>query len=92
MRRRLDLRWRINPNETRYLIDAQLQLLKQASEATQADGKCVYSTCSIAPEENELLVKRFLQENPEWQLETERALHPTENYTDGAYAALLSRS
>lgn len=92
MRRRLDLRWRINPDETRYLIDAQLQLLKQASEATQADGKCVYSTCSIEPEENELLVKRFLQENPEWQLETERALHPTENYTDGAYAALLSRS
>ena len=92
MRRRLDLRWRINPDETRCLIDAQLQLLKQASEATQADGKCVYSTCSIEQEENELLVKRFLQENPEWQLETERALYPTENHTDGAYAALLSRS
>ena len=91
MRRRLDLRWRINPDETRYLIDTQLQLLKQASEATQADGKCVYSTCSIEPEENELLIKRFLQENPEWQLEAERALHPTENHTDGAYAALLSR-
>ena len=91
MRRRLDLRWRINPEETRFLLGIQQRLLEQASRLVQPGGKIVYSTCSIEPEENEQIVKRFLEENTGWQLEAERALHPVEDHTDGAYAARLAK-
>jgi len=92
MRRRLDLRWRLSPGETRLLADEQLKLLGQAAARTKPDGQLVYSTCSLEPEENEQLVARFLKANPEWQLAEERTLHPVEDHTDGAYAARLTRT
>ena len=91
MRRRLDLRWRITPEETRYLTDTQLRLLARATGFVRPGGALVYSTCSIEPEENEQIVKRFLEENTGWQLETEHTLHPVEDHTDGAYAARLTK-
>ena len=91
MRRRLDLRWRFSPSEAKRLADEQFKLLDQAAERAKPDGQLVYSTCSIEPEENEQLVARFLEANPEWQLAAERSLHPVEDHTDGAYAARLTR-
>ena len=91
IRRRLDLRWRLSPGQTKRLADEQLQLLVRAAAHAKPDGQLVYSTCSIEPEENEQLVARFLEANPSWQLAAERSLHPVENHTDGAYAARLTQ-
>jgi 16S rRNA (cytosine967-C5)-methyltransferase len=91
IRRRLDLRWRLSPGQTKRLADEQLQLLVRAAAHAKPDGQLVYSTCSIEPEENEQLVARFLEANPGWQLAAERSLHPVENHTDGAYAARLTQ-
>jgi len=91
IRRRLDLRWRINSNEKERLIKTQFELLEKASYHTKANGLLVYSTCSIEPEENELIIKRFLKKNTEWELQAERTLHPVEDHTDGAYSARLSK-
>ena len=91
MRRRLDLRWRLNQSELGTLTRTQLDLLGQAATQTKRDGHLVYSTCSIEPEENGQLVARFVKANPEWQLADERSLNPVENHTDGAYAARLIR-
>jgi len=92
MRRRLDLRWRLSPDETRLLTDEQLKLLGQAAARTKPDGQLIYSTCSLESEENEQLIARFLEANPEWQLEIDRTLHPVEVHTDGAYGARLTRT
>ena len=91
IRRRLDSRWRINSNEKERLIKTQFKLLEKASYHTKPNGLLVYSTCSIEPEENELIVKRFLKKNTEWELQAERTLHPVEDHTDGAYSARLSK-
>ena len=91
IRRRLDLRWRLSPGQTKRLADEQLQLLVRAAAHAKPDGQLVYSTCSIEPDENEQLVARFLESNPGWQLAAERSLHPVENHTDGAYAARLTQ-
>ena len=91
IRRRLDLRWRLSPGQTKRLADEQLRLLVRAAAHAKPDGQLVYSTCSIEPEENEQLVARFLEANPGWQLAAERSLHPVEDHTDGAYAARLTR-
>ncbi len=92
IRRRLDLRWRMNEYEKKRLIKTQFKLIEKAAGLTKQGGKIVYSTCSIETEENELLVKRFLTENSGWKLETEQTLHPVEDHTDGAYAAKLVKT
>ena len=68
MRRRVDLRWRISPEEISRLQQTQLDLLKLAATKLKPGGVLVYSTCSLEPEENSEVVKEFLREHPEFQI------------------------
>jgi NOL1/NOP2/sun family putative RNA methylase len=47
----------------------QIDLLKNALRLTKPGGVVVYSTCTYAPEENELVVQAVLEETDEAQLE-----------------------
>jgi 16S rRNA (cytosine967-C5)-methyltransferase len=89
MRRRVDLRWLIQPTEIERLRATQLTLLKQAATVLKPGGVVVYSTCSLEPEENPEVVKEFLATNPNFKLETERQLLPFADNVDGAYVARL---
>lgn len=89
MRRRIELRWRIKPEEIQRLAVKQLQILKSAAKRCRAGGTIVYSTCSLEREENSAVVRAFLDENAGCQLEAERELTPMENNTDGAYCARI---
>lgn len=48
----------------RKLAALQKQLLISAIKTTKVDGEIVYSTCSIAPEENELVLNDILKSYP----------------------------
>jgi len=91
MRRRVDLRWRIRPEEIERLRLAQLDLLRQAAPALRPGGKLVYSTCSLEPEENAGVIELFLNEHSQFRLERERELTPFADNVDGAYVCLLTR-
>ena len=92
MRRRVDLRWRISPDEIMRLQKAQLALLGQAAARLQPGGVLLYSTCSLEPEENTEVVKQFLAAHGQFKLETERQLLPFADGVDGAFVAKLKRS
>lgn len=92
MRRRVDLRWRIRPEELDRLRAEQLALLRQASAWLKPGGALVYSTCSLEPEENTQVVHAFLASQPEFKLERERELLPFADGVDGAYAARLIKT
>ncbi len=92
MRRRVDLRWRIQPEEIQRLRTIQLDLLRQVASAVKPGGVLVYSTCSLEPEENSEGVKEFLREQPGFRLERERELLPFADGVDGAYVAALVRA
>jgi 16S rRNA (cytosine967-C5)-methyltransferase len=91
MRRRVDLRWRIQPKEIERLRAGQLDLLHRAAAQVKPGGVLVYSTCSLEPEENSGMVGEFLGSHAGFKLESERELLPFADYVDGAYAAQLKR-
>ena len=92
MRRRVDLRWRIRPEEIERLRTTQLGLLQSAAPRLKPGGKLVYSTCSLEPQENNQVVKEFLREHAEFKLESERELLPFQDGVDGAYVARMRLS
>ncbi len=91
MRRRVDLRWRIQPEEIERLRTAQLDLLQQAATRVKPGGILVYSTCSLEPEENGEVVKQFLGDHAGFKLESERELLPFVDNVDGAYVVRMKR-
>jgi 16S rRNA (cytosine967-C5)-methyltransferase len=92
IRRRVDLRWRISPEEISRLQRTQLELLKLAATKLKPGGVLVYSTCSLEPEENSEVVEEFMRGYNNFKLEGERELLPFENNVDGAYVARLKLS
>jgi len=91
MRRRVDLRWRISPEEIKRQRVAQLDLLQQVAITLKPGGVLVYSTCSLEPEENSEVVKEFLRGRENFKLESERQLLPFADNVDGAFVAKLIR-
>ena len=91
IRRRVDLRWRLKPEEFARLHKVQLELLHRATSLLKPGGVLVYSTCSLEPEENEQLITAFLEDYPLFDRETERALSPLRDKVDGAYVIRLRR-
>jgi 16S rRNA (cytosine967-C5)-methyltransferase len=89
MRRRVDLRWRIRPEEIQRLSRLQASLLRRGAAALEPGGVLIYSTCSLEPEENEELIRAFLVDHPDFQLEHQRALVPFTDQVDGSYVARL---
>lgn len=91
LRRRVDLRWRVTPEELERLRAGQLELLRRAAPFVKPGGALVYSTCSLEPEENAGVVGEFLQENAGFTLEEAGDVLPMRDGFDGAYAARLAR-
>jgi 16S rRNA (cytosine967-C5)-methyltransferase len=91
MRRRVDLRWRIQPKEIGRLCATQLELLRQAALMLKPSGRLVYSTCSLEPEENSEVVNAFLAERPDFKLERTRELLPFAEAVDGTYVARMAK-
>ncbi len=87
MRRRIELRWRITPEEIIRLAKTQLSLLKQAARRMRIGGTIVYSTCSLEREENQAVTREFLAGHTKFKLESEKELSPMKNDVDGAYCA-----
>lgn len=88
-RRRVDVRWRLQPGDLPDLVALQRRILENALPCLKPGGRLVYSTCSIEAEENEAQIATFLAAHPDFQLTATRQALPQREGTDGAFAALL---
>jgi 16S rRNA (cytosine967-C5)-methyltransferase len=64
LRRDPDIKWRRSPADFDAVTDLQLRILTTAAAAVRPGGRIVYATCSSEPDENELVVSRFLESQP----------------------------
>lgn len=79
IRRKPEIKWNRKPEDIAKLAALQYRLLQTACKLVKPGGAIVYSTCTMAPEENEDVVRRFLKENPAFRLDAhwpEEALQP----------------
>ena len=59
-------RWRLRSRSIDRMADLQYRILCSAAERVAAGGRLVYCTCSVTVDENEGVVKAFLDENPDF--------------------------
>ncbi|MFD0671812.1 16S rRNA (cytosine(967)-C(5))-methyltransferase RsmB [Cohnella sp. GCM10027633] len=79
IRRKPEIKWNKTQDDVDSLAELQRRLLDQAQSLVKPGGTLVYSTCTIAPEENELAIDLFLQRHPAFKLDPawpEEALAP----------------
>jgi 16S rRNA (cytosine967-C5)-methyltransferase len=55
-----EIKWRLQPDDLPRLANARRRMLKNALERLAPQGRLVYATCSLEPEENEQVVEGTL--------------------------------
>jgi 16S rRNA (cytosine967-C5)-methyltransferase len=68
LRRDPDIRWRRKEADLAALSATQAALMDRAAEALVRGGRLLYATCSSEPEENDEVVRGFLEGHPEFEL------------------------
>ena len=84
MRRRVDVRWRLRPDDFARMKRRQLAIVNSVIHLLKPGGVLVYSTCSLESEENESVAEVIGGEN---QHETEQQILPFRDHLDGAFVA-----
>ena len=57
-----EIKWSLKREDMDDLASRQISILKSALEQLEPGGRVVYSTCSLEPEENEIVVEQVLAE------------------------------
>ena len=107
LRRNPDMKWRQQVQDIVELNAKQRAILASAARLVKPGGRLVYATCSLLSEENEDIVRDFLDANADFQLrpisdvtaEQKLPLNmgeflqllPHRHHTDGFFAAVLEK-
>ena len=99
-----EIKWRLSTEDLNRLAELQLSVLERAASSVAVGGRLVYSTCSIEREENEDVVRRFLEKAPQFRVIELNApaglitrdgflrTFPHRDGADGFFAAALERA
>ena len=81
MAKRADIRWRRSIDEILEMHLLQRKILWTASNYINPGGVIIYSTCSVEPEENIMVIDAFLKSHPNFCIESAKKYIP-EEYVD----------
>jgi len=69
LRRNPDVKWNRDESDLARLAEKQRGILAAAAALARPGGRLVYATCSLEPEENDLIVRGFLDGHPDWTVD-----------------------
>jgi len=69
LRRNPDVKWNRDESDLGRLAEKQRGILAAAAALARPGGRLVYATCSLEPEENDLIVRGFLDGHPDWTVD-----------------------
>ncbi|MGN0812975.1 MAG: RsmB/NOP family class I SAM-dependent RNA methyltransferase [Candidatus Coproplasma sp.] len=72
--------------------ERQRRILECAQRVLKKGGKLVYSTCTFAPQEDELQIENFLKDYPDFSLIEQHKLLPHRVMGEGHFVALLQKN
>lgn len=105
LRRRLEARWQVRPDNIPNQASRQRRILDCSARYLRPGGVLVYAACTLEEQENEDVIRRFLDEHPDFAFERasnfiDRELVSSEGFLriwpgadqmDGFFAARLRR-
>ena len=91
IRRRPEVRWRLEASSWDDLEQTQTRLLQLAADQVRPGGRLVYSTCSVEWEENQERVEAFLRKQARWRKMDSKLVSGWENGHDSGYYCCLNR-
>ena len=107
IRRDPDIRWRRQPEDLARMSAMQAELMTGGATAVKPGGHLLYATCSTEPEENQEVVRGFLDERPDFAVVSPTVTarhpalvddagffktHPYDHGLEGFFAAVLGRT
>jgi 16S rRNA (cytosine967-C5)-methyltransferase len=99
-----DIKWKRDIDDIYILSGVQKRILENAARSVKPGGALIYSTCTIEPEENREVIEKFLNKNPEFEIDLAEKYLPYQvcnngcmetylhkHFIDGAFAARMIR-
>lgn len=80
-----------SPENVRACAVRQAEILESADKMLAVGGRLVYSTCTFAPEEDELQIENFLKAHTDYKLIEMRKLFPHKIRGEGHFYAVLEK-
>ncbi|MBR3144991.1 MAG: 16S rRNA (cytosine(967)-C(5))-methyltransferase RsmB [Clostridia bacterium] len=79
-------------DDIKTLIQTQKNILDNADRYLKPAGRLMYSTCTLNCQENEDVIKHFLDNHSNYKLVSERTFLPQKDNSDGFYCAVLHKA
>jgi 16S rRNA (cytosine967-C5)-methyltransferase len=100
-----DIKWKREFEDIKLLQDLQMSMIENAAKYVKPGGILIYSTCTTEVEENMDVVNKFLQNHPEFEIDSASKyvndkvvnsdgvieIFPHTHHIDGSFAARLAR-
>lgn len=90
IRRKPEIKYK-TPESIQNLPEIQYKILKISSQYLKEGGTLVYSTCTLLPAENEQVVARFLKEQEDFSLVSQKTYTGETIDTDGFFVSVLQK-
>jgi 16S rRNA (cytosine967-C5)-methyltransferase len=86
-----EIKWRLRPSDVGRLHELQVRILRNALVLLAWSGRLVYSTCSLETKENEDVIERALDSDPNYNILEMQYRLPGREPGDGFFAAVVER-
>ena len=89
---KVDLKYHISLDSINEILSLQNEILENTYKLVKINGYYTYSTCTINKDENEFMIKKFIENHPNFEIVEEKSILPFMYGSDGFYICKMKRT